>query len=64
MTQPPKMSKEASLEKLKALLGFTAPYRRPLIFAIFSLIIAAGMVLSLGGGLRHLIDRGFVKKIP
>src|SRR5690606_34849549 len=35
------------------------PYRRPLVFAILSLILAAGMVLSLGWGLRHLIDHGF-----
>jgi ATP-binding cassette subfamily B protein len=59
MTPLPKILKENSLGKLKALLGFTAPYRRPMIFAVLSLVIAAGMVLSLGWGLRHLIDRGF-----
>ncbi|MCE3231534.1 MAG: transporter, partial [Alphaproteobacteria bacterium] len=68
MTQSPvshpfKISKDASyeknLQKLKILLTFGAAYRRPLIFAIFSLIVAAGMVLSLGWALRRLIDNGF-----
>jgi ATP-binding cassette subfamily B protein len=62
MTPPPQISKENSLGKLKALLGFAAPYRRPMIFAVLSLVIAAGMVLSLGWGLRHLIDQGFSRE--
>lgn len=60
---PPKISPKASYEKtlykLKILLSLAMPYRRPLILAVLSLILAAGMVLSLGWGLRHLIDHGF-----
>ncbi|MGV8949205.1 MAG: ABC transporter transmembrane domain-containing protein [Candidatus Paracaedibacter sp.] len=59
----PKVSPQTSYEKtphkLKVLLSLAMPYQRPLILAIFSLIVAAGMVLSLGWGLRHLIDYGF-----
>ncbi len=46
-------------QKLKVLLTFAAPYRRPLTFAVLSLVLAASMVLSLGWGLRYLIDQGF-----
>ena len=55
----PQASYEKTLHKLKVLLSLAVPYRLPLIFAILSLILAAGMVLSLGWGLRHLIDHGF-----
>jgi len=61
--QTHKISAEATYEnnsqKLKVLLAFAAPYRRPMTFAILSLTLAAGMVLSLGWSLRHLIDHGF-----
>jgi ATP-binding cassette subfamily B protein len=55
----PQSTYEKIPHKLKVLLSLAMPYRRPLIFAILSLILAAGMVLSLGWGLRHLIDYGF-----
>ncbi len=55
----PQASYEKTIHKLKILLKLATPYRRPLTFAILSLILAAGMVLSLGWGLRHLIDHGF-----
>jgi ATP-binding cassette subfamily B protein len=48
-----------AIQKLKVLLTFGAPYRRPILFATLSLTLAAGMVLSLGWCLRHLIDHGF-----
>jgi len=60
----PKMAREKTLEKLKLLFGFAAPYRRSVIFAFLSLVLAAGMVLSLGWGLRYLIDRGFGQGDP
>jgi ATP-binding cassette, subfamily B, bacterial len=46
-------------EKLNILLSFAMPYRQPLVLAILSLTLAAIMVLSLGWGLRHLVDHGF-----
>lgn len=63
MTEPSKVSSEATyektLQKLKVILDFAAPYRWPMVFAGLSLTLAAGMVLSLGWSLRHLIDYGF-----
>jgi len=47
------------MQKLKPLLGLVTPYHKPIILAVLSLIIAASMVLSLGWGLRYLIDYGF-----
>ena len=55
----PQTSYEKTPHKLKVFLSLVMPYPRPLILAILSLILAAGMVLSLGWGLRHLIDHGF-----
>lgn len=61
MTQltSPEAASEKSLQKLKDILAFTKPYRAPIILAILSLTLAAVMVLSLGWGLRNLIDYGF-----
>lgn len=50
---------EKTSHKLKFLWNLVIPYGWPLAFALFSLILASGMVLSLGWGLRHLIDSGF-----
>ncbi len=50
---------EKLAQKLKILYRFVKPYRLPLIFAILSLTLAAVMTLSLGWGLRYLIDVGF-----
>lgn len=58
------VSWEKKLEKLKILFTFAAPYRRPMILALLSLILAAGMVLSLGWGLGRLIDHGFGREDP
>ena len=42
------------------LLGFIAPYRWRWIGAIVALLITAGITLSLGQGVRIIIDEGFV----
>lgn len=55
----PQTSYEKTPHKLKVLLSLVMTYPCPLILAILSLILAASMVLSLGWGLRHLIDHGF-----
>src|SRR3954470_1002797 len=52
---PPK----AELIHLARLWRFLAPYRGRLVIALVALITAAGCVLALGQGLRHVIDAGF-----
>lgn len=61
MTQltSPEAVREKNIQKLKDLFAFTKPYRGPMILAILSLTLAASMVLSLGWGVRTLIDYGF-----
>jgi ATP-binding cassette subfamily B protein len=56
---PPPIANEKITQKLKALYRLVKPYRQPLIFAVLSLTLAAAMTLSLGLGLRYLIDVGF-----
>ena len=41
------------------LARFLAPYKRRVAGAIAALLVAAGCVLALGQGLRHVIDQGF-----
>jgi ATP-binding cassette subfamily B protein len=41
------------------LARFVAPYRLKLAAALAALVVAAGCVLALGQGLRHVIDGGF-----
>lgn len=53
------MSDKRKMDKLKLLFHLTVPYRRQLILATLSLSLAAGMVLSLGWCIQHLIDHGF-----
>lgn len=58
-TDPEKAFSKVKEAKLKGILSFTGPYHRPMAFAVFSLILAASMVLSLGWSLRSLVDHGF-----
>jgi ATP-binding cassette, subfamily B, bacterial len=57
-------SPRADVKQLRRLLVFLRPYRRQLAFAMLALIVAAGAVLTLGQGLRQVIDRGFVNGAP
>ena len=41
------------------LLPFLLPYRRRIAAALVALVVAAGSVLVLGQGLRHVVDQGF-----
>ena len=41
------------------LAGFLAPYRWRVAAALLALLVAAGSVLALGQGLRHVVDAGF-----
>ncbi len=49
---------------LRLLLPFVRPYRWHVAGASLSLLIAAGLVLGIGQGLRHLIDSGFGNHSP
>ena len=54
----------SSLAHLKRLWRFIAPYRGRVVVALIALMIAAGCVLALGQGLRHVIDAGFGSRDP
>ncbi len=54
-----KVAPSADVASLRLLLPFFRPYRTRAILAILCLLAAAGLVLSLGQGVRGLIDMGF-----
>ena len=45
---------------LRRLFTYVLPYKRYVVLASISLVVAASTVLALGGGLRYLVDQGFV----
>ena len=45
-------------------LGFIAPYRWRVAGALLALVFTAGITLSLGQGLRLMVDQGFVTRSP
>ncbi len=47
------------LAKLRALLAFIWPYRRRMAVAMVALAVAAGALLTIGQGLKQVIDKGF-----
>ena len=53
--------KSRDLRQLRRLAGYLAAYRLQVAGALLALIIAAAAVLSLGVGLRYLIDSGFAE---
>jgi ATP-binding cassette subfamily B protein len=56
---PARVEPASTLSPLWRLLRFLAPYKGRLAAAAVALIIAAGSVLALGQGLKHVIDTGF-----
>ena len=52
---PPK----GDLHHLARLARFVAPYRGRIAAGLAALVVAAGCVLALGQGLRHVVDAGF-----
>ncbi|MFZ4410593.1 MAG: ABC transporter transmembrane domain-containing protein, partial [Paracraurococcus sp.] len=44
---------------LRSLLPYLRPYRGRVVLAAVVLLLAAGLVLGLGQGVRHLVDEGF-----
>ena len=53
-----------TVRRLVPILRFLRPYRARVVAASVALIIAAGTVLSVGQGLRLLVDRGFAGGNP
>jgi ATP-binding cassette subfamily B protein len=47
------------LNVLKSMLAFLKPYRWQVVFALLALVFTAGITLSMGQGLRLLVDQGF-----
>ncbi len=47
------------IKVLSEMLGFLKPYRWYVLAALFALTFTAGVTLSMGQGLRMMIDRGF-----
>ena len=52
------------IASLRRLLPFLRPYLWRVLGATLALLVAAGLVLGLGQGLRHLIDDGFGTRSP
>ena len=55
----PKMPAIAALRTLARIGRFVRPYRRQVVFAAIALVFAAAAVLTIGQGLKFVIDRGF-----
>jgi ATP-binding cassette subfamily B protein len=56
--------KSRDLRQLRRLAGYLEDYRPQVAGALLALVIAAASVLSLGIGLRYLIDSGFAEARP
>ncbi len=56
---PPKLPPLTALRMLARVWRFVQPYRRQVVFAGIALVFAAGAVLTIGQGLKFVIDRGF-----
>ena len=56
--------KSRDLRQLRRLAGYLKDYRLQVAGAIVALVVAAAAVLSLGIGLRYLIDSGFAEARP
>ena len=54
----PKIPPFAALRVLARIGRFLRPYRRQVVYAAISLVVAAGAVLAIGQGLRFVVDRG------
>jgi ATP-binding cassette subfamily B protein len=55
----PKLPPLTALRTLARVARFLRPYRRQVIYAAVALVVAAAAVLTVGQGLKFVIDRGF-----
>ena len=51
---------QTKLSFVRSLLGFLTPYRPQVLIFLVALLMTAAITLSIGQGLRFVIDRGFV----
>ena len=54
-----KRDSSRDLRQLRRLASYLRPYRGHVVGALLALVLASAAVLSIGEGLRHLIDGGF-----
>ncbi len=59
MLMPDDVKTRAHPASLRLLLPYLRPYLGHMAWASLALLVAAGLVLGIGQGLRHLIDTGF-----
>lgn len=52
-------SSSANINILRSLWPYISPYKGMLVITVLSVLVAAGTVISLGVGLRYLVDYGF-----
>jgi len=52
--------KEKAFNSLLPIFAFIKPYKLMLALALFALLLTAGVNLSLGQGVKHVIDSGFI----
>src|SRR5437899_416065 len=57
--QAPLLPPLTALKTLARIATFVRPYRRQLAYALIALVIAAAAVLTVGQGLKGVIDHGF-----
>src|SRR5215510_14221130 len=55
----PKIPPLTALRIVTRVGRFIRPYRRQVVYAAVALLVAAAAVLTLGQGLRFVVDRGF-----
>ncbi len=60
----PERGGSRDVRNLAPVLRFLAPYRAAVIGATIALVVTAGVTLSIGQGLRLLIDQGFINGSP
>ena len=51
-------------QAIAKMAAFLVPYKLPLGFSLMALLLTAGITLSIGQGIRLLIDRGFATQSP
>ena len=59
-----KRESSRDLRQLRRLAAYLRPYRGHVVGALLALVLASAAVLSMGEGLRHLIDGGFSQTRP
>jgi ATP-binding cassette, subfamily B, bacterial len=51
-------------QAITKMAAFVVPYKLPLVFSLMALLLTAGITLSIGQGIRLLIDQGFATQSP